>query len=527
MTTPHYDVLVVGAGPAGLSTALSATRHGARVLVVERHAGTSVHPRAVGVTTRSMEVFRAWGLERAVRAASLDRSTMQTSMWTLADRVHTPSPAGYPTPEEARAVSPVEPALVPQDRLEPLLVRRLRELGGTVAFGTGLTGLRTDRHGVLAELTGPVAEVRSRFVVGADGPRSSVRRALGIATEHLGHRGDYASVLFRADLDPFVDDRRHFLYNIEHPDAAGVLLPAGDGRWVYGRRRTVGAGALTTVEDWTELLRTATGVPDLRTEILSVLPFSMEAEVATRFRRGPGFLVGDAAHRMTPMGGVGMNTAIHDGHNLGWKLAWFVRGYAGETLLHSYDAERRPVGTRNALSSLHPGAVHSPGGLLGDLGTTYRSDVIKPDGSEPPPSFAPAGRPGERAPHLWVELHGRRVSTLDLFDGHLTVLTGAPGRRWRIAVGADRRSGVPTTVLSVGGDLPDPDGRVARAFGLTPTGAVLVRPDGHVAARWAEPPADPVAALAPAVGSAFGRTYVLAGRVKPTAPSGTPRQVGR
>lgn len=218
--------------------------------------------------------------------------------------------------------------------------------------------------------------------MGADGLRSTVRHALGIPTEHLGARGTYASVLFRADLDHLVDDRCHFLYAIEHPDAVGVLLPAGDRRWVYGRRRSADVAELPplTAQRWTELLRTATGVPDLRPDILSVLPFTMEAEVATAFRSGPGFLVGDAAHRMTPMGGVGMNTAVHDGHNLGWKLAWYVRGLGGEALLDSYDDERRPVGRRNALSSLRPGAVDRPGGLTGDLGVTYRSGVIADGG---------------------------------------------------------------------------------------------------------------------------------------------------
>jgi len=517
MTTTHtYDVLVVGAGPAGLSTALSATRHGARVLVVERHPGTSVHPRALGVTTRSMEVFRTWGLDAAVRAAGLDRSTYQTSLWTLADPAHTPSPAGYPRPHEARAVSPVEPVLCPQDRLEPLLLDRLRALGATVAFDTELSALRTGATGVRAELTsrvdGAVTTVRSRFVVGADGPRSTVRRTLGITTDHLGSCGTYASVLFRADLDRLTDGRRYFLYAVEHPDAAGVLLPAGDGRWVYGTRRSADVVDLPpfTAERWTELLRTASGVPGLRPDILSVLPFTMEAEVATAFRSGPGFLVGDAAHRMTPMGGVGMNTAVHDGHNLGWKLAWYLRGPGGEALLDSYDAERRPVGLRNARSSLRPGAVDAPGGLAGDLGVTYRSAVIADGAAGPVRGFAPSGRPGERAPHLWVERSGRRISTLDLFDGGFTLLTGASGARWRHGT----PDGTPLTVLSFGRELSDDGGHAARAHGLTPTGAVLVRPDGHIAWSCAAAPADPAAALDRALALALGRspaTSALAG----------------
>ncbi|MGH3788954.1 MAG: FAD-dependent monooxygenase [Pseudonocardiaceae bacterium] len=195
-----------------------------------------------------------------------------------------------------------------------------------------------------------------------------------------------------------------------------------DDRWIYGRKLHPDRGE--SITDWTprrciELIRAGTGLPDLQPEILAIMPFVMGGHVATAFRAGRTFLVGDAAHRATPVGGIGMNTAIHAAHNLGWKLAWVLRGWAGEALLDSCEAERRPIGTENVQRSLRRDPAPAGAGLAWDLGVRYSSAVIE----------AGSGTgTGERAPHAWVR---RRVSTLDLFGllqlGLLsgTIVTGA------------------------------------------------------------------------------------------------------
>jgi 2-polyprenyl-6-methoxyphenol hydroxylase-like FAD-dependent oxidoreductase len=184
-------------------------------------------------------------------------------------------------------------------------------------------------------------------VVGADGPRSRVRRALGIGVYRLGVLGEYVQAIFRAgDLAALTGQPLRPLTMIVHPEAEGVLLPVGAGRWGFAHQWFPERGETPdySAARWTALLRTATGLPGLEPEILSVLAFTMAADVATSYRAGNGFLAGDAAHRMTPVGAVGLNTALHDGHELGWRLAWAARGLAGEALLDSYAVERERSG---------------------------------------------------------------------------------------------------------------------------------------------------------------------------------------
>lgn len=282
------DVLVVGAGPAGLATALTALRHGAQVLVVERRPTTSTIPRATGVSTRTMEIVRAWGLTDAVRAGSVDCVPQVEVTPALAGEPSEVVPSRYPSMRDALAVSPAYPVLCPQDHIEPVMAAEVHRLGGEIRFDTPLTGLRADRHGVHAHL-GATGPVRARFVVGADGPRSTVRSALGIGSEHLGTLGEFTQVLFRPDLAVRLGRRPPILALVESSDASGVLFPVGDGRWSFVQQWSPERGPVdASSAGWTAVLRVATGMPDLEPEILGVQRFTMTADVATAFRAGPG-----------------------------------------------------------------------------------------------------------------------------------------------------------------------------------------------------------------------------------------------
>jgi putative polyketide hydroxylase len=514
----NQDVLVVGAGPAGLTTAAGLARHGIDVLVVDRHAGTSPFPKATGVSTRTMELLRGWGLEERARAGAMPVRPFVLVSDTLIGPATAEESFNYPTAEEALAVSPTTPGYLPQDHLEPVLLEHVRERGGTVCFHTELTGLQVDEHGARAELrdlrSGRETRVSARYLVGADGPRSAVRNALGIGFDELGTLGDFVAVIFRAALTARLSRVPGAINAVQTPAGPGLFVPtSNDDRWFYAQARP--AGPLVPA-DWTadrvvELLRAGSGLPDLAPQILSVQPFTMAGQVASALRAGPAFLVGDAAHRTTPMGGIGMNTAMHAAHNLGWKLAWVLRGWAGDELLDSYPQERLPVGVSNVRRSLNEPEADEDG-LQRDIGVRYRGAELAPD-------------TGTRAPHAWLHRGGDRISTLDLFDGRLTVLTGPDGAPWLRAAAQLAGAGLPIAALRIGVDLQPEDDAFDERYRLGAGGAVLVRPDGFLTWRHRGHVSDAAAEL----GAAVARTLGWVSRGGPARPAlpGAPTRSGR
>jgi hypothetical protein len=238
-------------------------------------------------------------------------------------------------------------------------------------------------------------------------------------------------------------------------------------------------------------VRQTLGIADLPIEILATSRWTAAARGATSYAQGPIFLAGDAAHQFPPAGATGVSTAIHDVHNLAWKLASVLTGRAGPDLLRSYAPEREPIGQRNAAETGaawsrvwdQSGAPFAGRSLEQiDMGYQYRSAVISADGSpDADPvgaNYTPTATPGCRAPHLWIDTPNGRVSTIDLFDRDFVLLTAEPGIAWRGATAvASQRLGVP-----VASHLID-KAEWPNLYGVTPTGAVLVRPDGHVAWR--------------------------------------------
>jgi hypothetical protein len=279
-----------------------------------------------------------------------------------------------------------------------------------------------------------------------------------------------------------------------------------------------------------DLVRQAAGVPDAPVAIRSIGFWVMSAQIALRFRERRVLLVGDAAHRTTPAGGLGMNTDLQSAHNLVWKLAAVLSGVAGERLLDTYQAERRGVATMNteiskeraegvfdagaaaargdfaAIRKRVAAMAREPGRLGQDLGYTYESGAIVPDGTppieraDPIADYLPNARPGARAPHLWLERDAARLSSLDLFDTAFVLLTGRDGDPWREAATAiTQQDRVPLQAYRVGdggaADLVDRTGAFPDLYGIGPKGAVLVRPDGFVAWRAPSLPARPAEAL--------------------------------
>jgi 2-polyprenyl-6-methoxyphenol hydroxylase-like FAD-dependent oxidoreductase len=464
MASHEVDVLVVGAGPAGLAAAATLRRYGVGVLVLERKERLSSHPRATVVSTRSMELLRSWGLEDEIRSGGMPEVEwlgLVTETLAGADRGEAVT-LGLPTKEQAAVLSPTAPLCAPQDHTEAVLLGYARSLGAEVEFGREVLRVAVADEGAEALVRDgdSIRDVSARYIIGADGAHSVVRSALAIEMAGPGALdGVSVSAAFRAPLWDLVGEPRYGLYPIVHPEVSSVFVPSGRGdEWLFG----VDADLMTRRDEaeMTRLIRIAAGVPDLQPQIDRITTFSFAAEIADRFAERSAFLVGDAAHRVSPRGGTGMNTAIGDGHDLGWKLAWVMKGWADEGLLDTYEAERRPVALHNLERSV-------------DERGSYRDPIeeIHVD-------------LGGRIPHLWIDADDRRISTLDLVGDGLTLFTRADtDPSGEASASADGSAPVIVRKLPA---------VTARALGIAAGGSLLVRPSG-VPARPAK-----VAALAAA-----------------------------
>jgi putative polyketide hydroxylase len=452
------SVLIVGAGPAGLVAGVALGRCGVDVLVVDKREVGSTLSRALVISTRSMEIIRSWGLEAQVRAGAADVESRAWVTRSLSAAEGTEMPLGYPSAVEAAEVSPTCPAWAPQDHLEPLLADLLRSApSADLQMGAELERLEQDDDGVHAWLrraSGGVERVDARYVIGADGAHSATRAQIGIAMDGPDDLAEFHRVEFTASLAEIVGERRYGLYVITHPDAGGVLAPRGRGdRWGFSREWTPGQPRLVdaTEDHLVELIATATGVDGLRPQIERLSAFSFAAQLAQRYRERRVFLVGDAAHRMTPRGGTGMNTAIHDAYDLGWRLAWVLRGWADTALLDSYEEVRRPVGAHNVQRAGQPDGARrdAEDGLEWDL--------------------------NGRVPHRWVTTQQGAVSTLDLVTDGLTLFAGPHQPRWRHTDELKTRAPITAHVF----DPVD-----AEALEIPLLGAMLVGPDSRALTSW-------------------------------------------
>ncbi|MFC6883257.1 MULTISPECIES: FAD-dependent monooxygenase [Actinomadura] len=516
----EVPVLIVGAGPVGLSSAAFLGRHGVRALLVEKRADTSVLPRAPGLQARTMELFRAAGMGPEVRALEIGDSHPFFEGGIL--RVNTYAEIADAEVVEAPSldgpdISPERVMGCGQDRYEVVLAEKAREFGAEVRFGVRLRSIEQDEDGVTARVedtaTGEVRTVRASYLIGADGASSTVRRELGVERTGRGTVFNALSIYFRApELEAVLADRPFILcYATAGGSMTGLSRLHGCDPWLAAPVYFPEKGE--TPDDFTdercvEIVREASGLPDMHVEIMAKVPWEGAQLVAERFRTGRVFLAGDAAHVHPPAGGFGANTGIHDAHNLAWKLAARLKGWAGDELLDTYHDERHAVGSAMAEQAMVRNRIRH--GYADDdvrrrmvddivitLGYRYRSQAIVAK-DDRPVLTAPLrldGEPGTRAPHVWLERDGVRISTIDLFWDSFVLLTGPGGKAWheaaaRLAAG----SPVPLRTVRIGEDCVA-EGDWAAAYGIPPDGAVLVRPDAFVAWRSSGGVPDPDAIL--------------------------------
>ncbi|WP_199493543.1 aklavinone 12-hydroxylase RdmE, partial [Marinitenerispora sediminis] len=456
----RVDVVVAGGGLAGLSTAMFLARRGIRVLVAEKHPGTSIHPRAAGQNPRTMELLRIGGIAEEVRRVSDIRGSQGVFTIKIAEsvrgRVFDTFAESFEDLVAATAqCAPVPWALVAQDRLEPIMLAQARRFGATVRFGTEVVSFEQDGEGVTVRLReragGGGTVVRADYLVAADGDRSPIRERLAVPRHGYGTLAHVMGMIFEADLSGVLPPGASGLYYLRHPKFTGAFgvtdRPERHTFWAEYDPARGESPADFTPERWVELIRLGLDAPDLRPRLLEALPWEMAARIAHRWRQGRVFLVGDAAKVNPPTGGLGGNTAIGDGFDLAWKLAAVLHGEAGPGLLDSYERERRLVAELVVDESLylyaHRLAPHMAGVVPAEtgyaqviLGFRYRSDAVIIDDADPARAEDPArasGRPGFRAPHLWVERQGERCSTIDLFGRGWVVLCGPQGGGWAAA----------------------------------------------------------------------------------------------
>lgn len=522
----ELDVLIVGGSLVGLSTALFLRLHGVSCLAVERHTSTAIHPRAGHFQLRTVEILRWAGLEQAVRRKGEQQYHPNGGINNVESLAGREIASYFPNLNAGvDEYSPTVRLFIDQDALEPILRARAEELGAELRYRVECTSLTQDSSGVTATLRdlegGAARTVRSKYLVAADGNRSRIREQLGIGMRGHGVLSNSVTIYFRAEVDlaPLLEGRDQGVNYVTNSVLRGFFRLDRTGNRGFLVVNLVGdtarpeivaayptapwANVAETIDERRalELLRAAIGVPDIPVVIEDVATWRAVADSADRYQDGRVFLAGDAAHTMPPNGGFGGNTGVQDAYNLAWKLALVLNGVAGTELLETYDAERRAIGglmveqaysryvTRVAPYLGTEGMQPLVDDFSLEIGCRCRSAAVIPERDDdhrlhehPRESM---GRPGSRAPHVFLDRGGTRVSTLDLFGRNYVLLAGPAGTAWRAwALAAAGELGLPLDDYVVGaGELVDPDGVFPDAYGISRTGAALIRPDGIVAWR--------------------------------------------
>jgi 2-polyprenyl-6-methoxyphenol hydroxylase-like FAD-dependent oxidoreductase len=538
MREVDVPVLIVGGGPVGLALAVDLGWRGIAARVVEQEDGTIDHPRANAENARTMEFFRRWGIADAVRTSGTPQDFTQAVVYATGlggyeiARIDRPGHGG----SGGTAISPERPQRCNQLWLDPILRERASSFPTIdLRYRCRFESFTQDDAGVDAVVrdlaSGEHERVRAQYLVACCGGRSPVRETLGIELQGSPAIEYNLNVFVRiADLWSYGQVSEAAMYFLVAPEGIWRTLIDIDGRslWRLGLRGKAFYDDPAAV-DVAAMLREIVGT-DVPFEEMSRRGWVARDLVADRYGSGRVFLAGDAAHQNTPSGGFGMNTGIGDAVDLGWKLAAAIEGWGGAELLATYEVERRPVALRNvrqatenfvrdrkraidpAIADATPAGERARADLGAKLvssqsrqfltdGTAlgYRYDgspICIADGSAALPDtiveYRPNALPGARAPHA-VLADGR--SLLDLFGRGFVLLTfGAAADAVERIGAAFGAAGVPFAVHAV--DEPAIAALYERRL-------VLVRPDGHVAWRGDDAPAD-AAALAATVRGARG-----------------------
>ena len=580
----NVPILIVGGGGAGLTASMTLSSLGVEHLLVSAFPGTSILPKAHVLNQRTMEIFTEVGVADAIYQRSTPAENMRATGWYAgmagdhagygrALGLLEAWGAGYTDPDYV-AASPCRTCNLPQIRLEPLLRAHAEKLNpGNVRFHHELTGLEEGADGVTATIldkdTNETFKVKARYLLAADGGRT-VGKMVGVGMSGPRDIMKMVSVHMTADLSTWLRDDDVLIRWLVNPVyggsfASGVLVSMGPDHWgtkseewVFHMKYATDSADAMQEEKVLERMRATLGVKDLKATVHKISTWVMEGVIADRFRKGNIFFLGDAAHRHPPTGGLGLNSAVHDAYNLCWKLALALSGKAGDGLLDTYEAERKPVDQANINSAVNsamnhftidqalnlsedktpeqnwaelmplwdeslPGSAEKRHALNAaivsqtmefhhhnvEFGYRYHSTAVVDDGSpayvplDPVRLYEPGTQPGAPLPHALVELQGQRIALGSLVgSGQFLVIAGEQGGAWVEAANQlAQAKGLPIKAFTLG--LKDADYIDVRLSWLknrqiSPQGVVIVRPDRYIAFRAHGESTDPQADLAKA-----------------------------
>lgn len=527
-------VLIVGAGPAGQLAALLLSQQGIASTIVERRVERSTAPKAHAVNPRTLEICSSLDLpmDEIYRLATPVSQGGQVQFMASLSGVSLGALPYERQDDGVRSLTPYPLANIAQPKFEEVLSRAIDQRADiSVLRGCTCTDLKQDDEGVTAQVelkgaSNPIA-ISCDYLLAADGAGSRLRDKLGIEMEGPEALEHYMMIHFNADLSELVNANPGILYFLLDPEISATLIAYDhSNNWVLMQSCELAKQNIENFDDASclQLINKAVGRPVTNVTICNVSPWIMSSQVANQYRQGRVFLVGDAAHRFPPTGGLGLNTGAGDAQNICWKIAAVEKGWAEAGLLDSYESERKAVAQVNSSQSLHNAlklfdlfgylygddaqqhkqyfdmicseSLNSPelqaaievqrphfDSLALQLGYHYSdADAQVDSGGEINISdYRPSYSPGSSLPHFWIEAAGAAAkSLLDLLPRNQFALLVADGQQgWQESL---EQIDVPVCCLCEGSDFLGLNAVWGEQELLADVGALLVRPDGHIGA---------------------------------------------
>lgn len=497
------NVIIVGGGPVGLSAAIGLASHGIGSILIEKRPSTTNHPKARGVNGRTMEIFRSWDVENSMKRYQLPQ---EAHRFTWLDDFQGREITRIQATVDYSLYSPAKSSLIAQDVVEQELLKKAQSNPLIdLRFNTEMVGASQDDSQVTVEILNKnlnqTEKLAAQYLIAADGAGSPLRKIFNVEMEGADNLGVFCNIYCEMNLDKYVEKRPSAGFMFTRPDLRGTFMLSTHGfkKWLVGVRIDSNRDLtkeLFTDEYCVDYVKKIIKDPEIEVRLINKAFWTMAALIAKKYRVGRIFFAGDAAHRLPPTGGFGMNTGIQDVHNLAWKIAMVIKGQATDALLDTYYTERVQIAKTNTSWSIANAKrfekiftaliqndlttfeealkdqSHHINNIVLDLGFVYGSEYQLEE------NYNPLAKVGARAPHCWLLKEGKQISTLDLFAKEFVLVCHPEASHWQ-----DRYCGFPCKIVTIGlqGEYSDVNHDFLEKYGISKRGAVLVRPDGHVA----------------------------------------------